>query len=362
MAATLDRRSLLKASLAASAGAAVGLDAERSAAQHEAAARKGWAATPPSGFERLTLPGKVVKVHKRGVMQANGVYPDATAARIMLERAMTELTGKSSLKDAFASFIHPEDKVAIKPNGIAGRRTMKMATSKELTVAVVNGIMEVGVPAENITIFEQYRDFLFATRLISDKIGLTPAEELPAGIKMAVHLNRLATMDSIQVGNMKTKYVTAFTDASVVVNLSQVKDHSICGYTGAMKNITHGCNINPHHFHEHNASPQIAHLYAQDVIKSRVALHITDAYQVIYEEGPIDVNPRRRVLHEAIYASTDPVALDVIGHKVVDRLREENGLPTLRDAGREPSYIRAAAELGLGVFDDNLIQFRTVTL
>ena len=57
-------------------------------------------------------------------------------------------------------------------------------------------------------------------------------------------------------------YVTPFTEASVVLNLSQVKDHSICGYTGAMKNITHDCNINPRAFHKHYASPQIAHLYA----------------------------------------------------------------------------------------------------
>jgi uncharacterized Fe-S center protein len=148
----------------------------------------------------------------------------------------------------------------------------------------------------------------------------------------------------------------------VVINVGQVKDHGICGYTGAMKNITHGANINPQQFHAHNASPQIAHLYAQEVIKSRVALHIGDAFQVIYDEGPIDKNPRRRVLHEAIYVATDPVALDVIGWKVVERLRADNGLPTLKAAGREPTYLRIAGELGLGVYDDKRIRLREVTL
>ncbi len=357
MTRSIDRRQLLKATLATAAGATLLSTSERAEAQ-----RKGWAATPPAGFQRLSLPGKVVKVSKGGVMQPGDVYPKPDAARIMLERAMTELTGKSSLKEALSLFVHPDDEVALKPNGIAGRQTMKMATSKELTVAVVNGLLEVGVKPDKITIFEQYRDFLYATRLITDKIGLTPTEELPAGIKMAVHLNRDATMESIDVGGTPTKYVTPFTNASVVINLSQVKDHSICGYTGAMKNITHGCNINPHSFHAHNASPQIAHLYAQDVIKSRVALHITDAYQVIYDEGPIDVNPRKRVLHEALYVATDPVALDVIGHKAIEKLRAENGLPTLADAGRAPTYIRAAGELGLGIYDDNLIRFRDVSI
>ena len=347
---SLDRRALLQASLAALATVAV---SERA----EAAERKGWAATPPAGFQRASFPGRVVRVAKGGVMQPDTVYPDAKAAEVMLERALTELTGKSTLREAMAAFVHPSDRVAIKPNGIAGRQTLKMATSKELTIAVIRAVIDVGVPPENITVFEQYRDFLFATRLISDKNTLTPADDVPAGVKMAVHLNKDATMDGILVGGKTTKYVTPFTEASVVINVSQIKDHSICGFTGAMKNITHGCNINPHDFHAHNASPQIAHLYAQDVIKSRVALHLADAFQIIYDEGPIDVNPRRRVLHEAVYAATDPVAMDVIGHKAVEKLRKDNGLPSLAD-----HYIQAAGELGLGVFDDNRIRFRDITL
>jgi len=68
------------------------------------------------------------------------------------------------------------------------------------------------------------------------------------------------------------------------------------------------------------------------------------------------------VLHEAIYVATDPVALDVIGWKVVERLRADNGLPTLKAAGREPTYLRIAGELGLGVYDDKRIRLREVTL
>jgi uncharacterized protein (DUF362 family) len=323
---------------------------------------KSWAARPPKGFQRLSIPGKVVRVHKKGSMQPGGVYPTQAAARAMLERAMTELTGKATVADAFKQFVHPDDVVAIKPNGIAGRKTMKMAANKEVVLEVVKGVMAAGVPAERITIYEQYRDFLFATRCITDKQTLALAPEFPAGVKTAVHLNKKATMDSITVGGIATKYVTAFTDASVVINVTQVKDHGICGYTGAMKNITHGSNINPHDFHKHNASPQIAHLFAQQVVKSRMALHIADAYQVIYDEGPIDKNPRRRVLHESIYASTDPVAIDVIGWKAVEKLRAENGLPTLKDAGREPTYLKVASQLGLGLYDDKQIRFRDVTL
>jgi uncharacterized protein (DUF362 family) len=349
---TLSRRSFFQS--AAAAGAAIALP-------HEAHA-KSWAAKPPAGFVRRAIPGKVVKVHKAGCLDANGLYPSEEDAAAMLERAMTELTGKGTLKEALAELVHPEDVVAIKPNGIAGRQTMKMAANKEYVLALVRGLVELGVPATKITIFEQFRDFLFATRCVTDKAKLTPAPEFPAGVVMKVHLNTDAVMDAIDVNGIATKYVTPFTDATVVINVTQIKDHSICGYTGAMKNITHGCNINPSSFHEHKASPQIAHLYSQKVVKSRVALHITDASQVIFDKGPIDKDPRARTKYEAVYATTDPVAMDRVGWEVVEELRKERGLPTLKAAGREPTYIEVASQLGLGVFDNKKIRLRAFEL
>lgn len=344
---SLSRRTLL--------GAAAAL--ATTPAAHADAARR-WAARPPAGFSRLSLPGKVVRVTRPGSLQDNGAYPKPEAAQAMLEAAMTALTGKPTLREAFACFVHPDDVVAIKPNGIAGRKTMKMATNVELLAAIARALLDVGVPADKITIFEQYRDFLYATRCVTDRDTLAPAPEMPPGLRYAVHLNKEAEMDKITVGGVGTRYVTPFTSATVVINVSQMKDHSICGFTGAMKNITHGSNVNPHEFHAHNASPQIAHLYAQEVVRSRVALHLTDAFQVIYDEGPIDVNPRRRAPHESIYAATDPVALDVVGWEVIEAFRKENGLPTLAEDGREPTYLKVAAELGLGIADRSAIALR----
>lgn len=346
---TLSRRSLLGAA-AAVVGAVADVDAD--------AAAKRWAAWPPAGFARLSIPGKVVRATRPDSFQANGAYPTAEAAEALLVAALTNLTGKATLREAMATLIHKDDVVAIKPNGIAGRKTMKMASNVELIAAVCRAVIDVGVPPEKITIYEQYRDFLFATRCITDRETLAPAPELPVGVRLAVHLNKVADMSELAVGGILTKFVTAFTSASAVINIGQMKDHSICGFTGALKNITHGSCINPHAFHAHTASPQIAHLYSQEVVRSRLALHLMDAFQVIYDEGPIDVNPRRRVPHDSVYASTDPVALDVIGWEVIESFRKANGLPTLKQAGREPTYLRVAGELGLGIFDRGSIVLR----
>jgi uncharacterized protein (DUF362 family) len=345
----LSRRAFVGAAL----GAAAGLPAVEAAAD-----RATLVAKPPKGFVPFSVPGKVVRVEKANTMQQNGLWPKQEAATAMLERAMAELTGRSDLGEAFAKIVHKSDKVAIKPNGIAGRKNATMAANKELVLAIVKGIVAAGVPASSITIYEQYGSFLKGTRVVDDALKLV--SDFPSGITAGIHENKDASMDDVEVGGVQTKYVRFFTDATCVINVSQIKDHSICGYTGTMKNITHGSIINPHHFHAHNASPQIAQLYAQDIVKSRVRLHITDAFKVMYDEGPLDTNPKRRIVCEAVYASTDPVAQDVIGWELVEKLRKDNGLPTLKEAQREPTYLKVAAELGLGVFDKNHIRLRDV--
>ncbi|HEY3595326.1 MAG TPA: DUF362 domain-containing protein, partial [Polyangiaceae bacterium] len=94
----------------------------------------------------------------------------------------------------------------------------------------------------------------------------------------------------------------------------------------------------------------------------RVRLHITDGFKLIYDEGPLDKNPDRRVPHEALYATTDPVAMDTIGWNEVEKWRKDKHLPSLVKAGREPTYIRVAGELGLGIADKDQIRLREVTL
>jgi uncharacterized protein (DUF362 family) len=147
--------------------------------------------------------------------------------------------------------------------------------------------------------------------------------------------------------------------ASCVINMGLVKDHSLCGYTGAMKNITFGSINNPEAHHAHFCNPQIAMLYAHPVVSSRARLHIADAFRLMYDKGPLRKDPNTIVPHGAVYVSTDPVALDTIGAGAVDEARSKRGLPTLAKSGRAPKYIETAAELGLGICDINQIRVKS---
>ena len=353
---TLSRRAFLGATLAGSAAASTGFLTSTALAD----GRTSLVARPPQGFVPFVSPGKIVRVSKSNTLMPNGLWPKEDAARTMLERAMTELTGETDVAKAFARFVHPADKVAIKANGIAGQKGATMATNKELVLAVVNGVVAAGVPANQITIYEQYPKFLAGTRITDDAGTIDPA--FPAGVKTTVHENNDATMDEIDVSQRKTRFVTPFTEATAVINVTLIKDHGICGYTGCLKNVTHGSIVNPQDFHAHLASPQIAKLYAQDIVKSRMRLHITDGFKLIYDEGPLDTNKLRRVPLESVFATTDPVAMDVIGWGIVDKHRKDNKLPTLEESLRKPLYIQVAGELGLGVFDKNQIRLREISI
>jgi uncharacterized protein (DUF362 family) len=348
---TLSRRAFLEGT-AVAAGASALLGSRIAAAEDAPASL---AAKPPAGFSPMTDPGKVVRVTKSDVLQPNKLFPKPDAAHQMLERAMLEFTGETDLAKAFGRFVHKDDKVAVKLNGIAGQSGATMATNKELVLPIVEGIVAAGVPPTSIIVYEQYTSFLNGTRVRE--------KDLPPGVKTVVHGNSDATMREIRVSGVRTKFVRPLTEATAVINVSLMKDHSICGYTGCLKNMTHGSVINPSDFHAHGASPQIADLYAHEIVTSRVRLHITDGFKLIYDGGPLDKRPECRVPHESVYVATDPVAMDTIGWGVIDKWRQEKKLPTLAKAGREPTYIRVASDkhrLGMTRLED--IRLREVTL
>jgi len=54
---------------------------------------------------------------------------------------------------------------------------------------------------------------------------------------------------------------------------------------------------------------------------------------------------------QRLILATDMVALDSVSWQFVEEKRRQKGMASLREAGREPSYIRTAERLGLGIAD-----------
>src|SRR5690349_19940093 len=108
-------------------------------------------AKAPAGFSPFTAPGKVVQVTKGNdfpsLMQPNQLWPKPEVAKQMLERLHTELTGAPDLVSAMMKFVHNDDIVAVKINGIVGQKVATMAVNYELIAPVVEAIVGAGVPA-----------------------------------------------------------------------------------------------------------------------------------------------------------------------------------------------------------------------
>ncbi|MBI5513355.1 MAG: DUF362 domain-containing protein [Deltaproteobacteria bacterium] len=343
----MDRRSFLGG---IAAGAAAVTASQEALGQHRTATGpSNFRATPPAGFTPMTIPGRVVRVNKAGSLRPGGLFPRPEAARAMVHRAVQELSGQPDMAQAWRAFVHPSDRVAIKVNGLGLRN---MSSNKETVEAIVEGVIAAGVPAAQVSIYEQWDGFLSCTRL--------NARGLPAGVRLLTHGGTRLSAET-RVASGRTWYATALLEATAVIGVPLVKDHSLCGFTGAMKNMTHGSIKNPEAFHRHLCSPQIAELFAHDAIRSRSRLHVMDAFKALYHGGPRD-NPSHRVPFEAVMVSTDPVALDRIGAEIVDQLRTAHHMTTLAQRGLPPRYLESAQTLGLGISDRARIDLRVTTM
>src|SRR5262249_15701938 len=100
----------------------------------------------PLGIPGL-FPGRVIEIRDSKAIVRNRV--SEPIVRRLLDRAMTELTGEKSPRDAWAMFIEPRDVVGIKinPSGAPA-----CSSSPEIVREIVSSVQSVGVPLRNIVV------------------------------------------------------------------------------------------------------------------------------------------------------------------------------------------------------------------
>jgi uncharacterized protein (DUF362 family) len=131
------------------------------------------------------------------------------------------------------------------------------------------------------------------------------------------------------------------------INLAVLKDHSIAGMSAGLKNM-YGAIHNPNKYHANGCDPYCAQVNALGPIKRTQRLTIIDATWVQYQGGPGYI-AEFLAWFGGLVVSTDAVAADRIGLRILDQLRQTNGQRPLQEAGRPVRYLDTAARLGLGV-------------
>lgn len=290
----------------------------------------------PAGRSKVVLVKNVAAVGERN--QIN----QAVVAE-MLEKGLLALTGADSAQAAWRTFIQPDEVVGLKINCLFGRGA---STHPEVTWTIAQSLQQAGVPAEQIIIWDRSDGDLQKSGYTLNRNGAgvkcygTESDYEPEATSHGSFNGRLS--------QILTRQITA------LINVPILKDHSLAGITVSMKNH-YGSFDNPGAHHGNNCDPYIADLNDLPVIREKTRLIICDALRPTAEGGP-QYSPRHVWTFGGLLLSTDPVALDYWGWRILEARRQETGLGTLEQAGRPPRQLASAAARGVGTQDPDRIE------
>lgn len=271
---------------------------------------------------------RVVIARDQNLLGKEGT-PDRDRILKLLDRAMQRYFEVDDPIEAWKSLFRPGETVGLKVNCLSGLGS----THPGLVEALTERLQESGI-----------RQIIIWDRFDSD------LEDAGFQIRYEAKPVRCFGNDAVgfeanfqtfgEAASLVTKTLTRLCDS--VINLPLLRDHGIAGMTMALKNMF-GAIHNPHKFHLNIGDPYIADVNMYPSIRKKVKLHIADAFWAQYEGGP-SFMPQWRWPYSGIMVSRDPVAMDATGWQIIEQKRAEKGLKSLKEAGREPTYIATAAD------------------
>jgi len=334
----------------------------------------------PLGMPGL-FPGRVVEVRDPSAIVRNRI--SQPTVRRLLEQAMKELTGETSVREAWAKFIDPKDVVGIKinPSGAPA-----CCSSPEIIREIIAAVESVGVPRRNILVYDRYSyeiDIGSYQALLPTEVRIVGIQDAFTGIVAGYDTDIYCEANFF--GEWETRcYMASIVAHQVtkIVNVPTMKDHSASGVTGALKNLAYGTFNNvarthraPHSF----TNPLIGMMCTVEPLRSKAVLHIMDGMRQVWHGGPLTQVQDFIEQPGILLVATDPVAMDTIELEAIEGRRREHGAPSLwlhdpasitpdtgvffRNANknlffRQPGHIAAAGKLGLGVADLRQIDHR----
>jgi uncharacterized protein (DUF362 family) len=280
---------------------------------------------------------RVIIIRKKGFLSPNRI-PDLNSLIRMFKRGFSLLDKQGDYKIFLRNLLKPDDQIGIKINTLGGK---SLSTRPEVPQGLTSLLIESGIPSKNIIIWDRTnRELKIAGyRLNMNKKGVkifgTDSRGLGYEQDLTSHLNIGSRFSSIQ-----SRIVTAS------ISLAIVKDHGLAGVTAGLKNYF-GAIHNPNKYHDSNCNPYIAELFSADSIWKKHRISILDALLIQYHRGPA-YHSQWATEYGALIFSLDPVAADFTSWQIIEELRSAKGLPTLKEEGREPVYLKTAEKMELG--------------
>jgi len=274
---------------------------------------------------------------------------DRKSYKIILEKGLRALVSEKTLKAGIKKLF---------PGGVVGMKTNCLArafnsTSVALTAALSDILIDAGIKENNVVVWERSNDELKRAgfELNASSFGRRCLGTDSNGIGFSSNFYSAG-----EVNSLISRILTNIIDHNI--NLPVLKDHSIAGLSGGLKNMFGAIN-NPNKYHGNNCNPYAAHVSALEPIKAKNRLVIIDAVKVQYNAGP-GYDSRYINHYGGLILSVDPVAADRVGLEILEHLRKINKLPSLKDAGRPADYLKTAEKTKLGIAEMQKIDLKVI--
>ena len=283
-------------------------------------------------------------------------------------RGLTFFTRTAGVGAAWRSLVATNEVVGIKvfsePGPLSGTRPAVVA-------AIVRGLLAAGLPPEHVIIWDRHAGDLRAAGFF--RLGAQLGVRVAGAAEAGYDTNSFYLPDSPITGQLvwgdlefgrtnkdfsigKKSYVSKLVSRELtkIISVAPLLNENSAGVCGHFFSLALGSLDNTRRFagDADRLAVALPEIDALPVIGDRVVLHVTDALLAQYQGGPAGYLQFSTVRNE-LWFSHDPVALDTLALKELQRERRRAGVP---EPPMNYAIYTNACLLQLGVNDPARIQ------
>jgi len=329
-------------------------------------------ATEPASSTSSPPEARVLIVQDPSATQA--FRPRLDKIRDMVGRAMTNLTAKATVGEAWRSLVSSQDVIGIKVVSTPGAHS---GTRPAVVAAVVEQLIAANVPPRHIIVWDKQLGDLKNAGFseLSKKYGIRLAASVQTGWDSGRD-EKSKPYDTPILGNLvwgdlefgkkgesvgRKSFLSKLLTREItkIINITPLLNHNEAGVCGNLYSLAIGSVDNTVRFESDPArlATAIPDIYNLPVLADHVALNIVDALICQYEGGERGLLHYSTVLNQLRF-SHDPVALDVLSLQDLERQRKNADAPTVKT---NLELYNNAALLELGISDPKKIIVETLT-
>ena len=333
---------------------------------------------------------------------------DGAAAREMVNRAILKLTSASDLGTAWTRLgITPQDTVGIKITTMGGPL---LSTHRAIVQAICDGLAAAGVPPQQVVVWDKeasdmrsagylpvaatsshvgisavfpgtgydsdatYQNGILGTLIWGDSDFIRrgggdddiwhSASDAVKGHQFGDNSNfggggydSLANLSAPQTSNKSYFARMVTTGCTKIINVPVLTDNPYVGLNGCLASLALASVDNNRRFQGDPTygDPAICEILSNNYLRRKVVVNILDALVAEYAGGP-RFDPQFTRFLGAVYVSRDPVAVDAIALKRLEKFRAADHQGLIDPIGKTASHIHSATGYNLGTDDPSRIQ------